>query len=76
MSGSGEFIQSLARGLEVTRAFDAENPALTLSDVARRADLTRAAARRFPQTLGTLGYVRADGRVFSLTPRVLELGFS
>ncbi|MDQ1135908.1 IclR family pca regulon transcriptional regulator [Microbacterium sp. SORGH_AS 1204] len=76
MSESGEFVQSLARGLEVIRAFDAENPALTLSDVARRADLTRAAARRFLQTLETLGYVRADGRVFSLTPRVLELGFS
>ncbi len=76
MSDSGEFVQSLARGLEVIRAFDAENPALTLSDVARRADLTRAAARRFLQTLETLGYVRADGRVFSLTPRVLELGFS
>lgn len=75
-SGSGDFVQSLARGLEVIRAFDAEHPALTLSDVARRAGLTRAAARRFLRTLETLGYVRADGRDFSLTPRVLELGFS
>jgi len=75
-SGSGDFVQSLARGLEVIRAFDAEHPALTLSDVARRADLTRAAARRFLRTLETLGYVRADGRAFSLTPRILELGFS
>lgn len=73
---TGEFVQSLARGLEVIRTFDAEHPALTLSEVARRAELTRAAARRFLQTLETLGYVRADGRVFSLTPRVLELGFS
>ncbi|MDF2918521.1 MAG: transcriptional regulator [Microbacterium sp.] len=75
-AGSGDFVQSLARGLEVIRTFDAEHPALTLSDVARRADLTRAAARRFLRTLETLGYVRADGRFFSLTPRVLELGFS
>ncbi|KTR96314.1 IclR family transcriptional regulator [Microbacterium testaceum] len=75
-SGSGDFVQSLARGLEVIRAFDAEHPALTLSDVARRAGLTRAAARRFLRTLETLGYVRADGRAFSLTPRILELGFS
>jgi len=75
-SGSGDFVQSLARGLEVIRAFDAEHPVLTLSDVARRAGLTRAAARRFLRTLETLGYVRADGRDFSLTPRVLELGFS
>ncbi|WP_375385347.1 IclR family transcriptional regulator C-terminal domain-containing protein [uncultured Microbacterium sp.] len=73
---SGEFVQSFARGLEVIRAFDAEHPELTLSEVARRASITRAAARRFLLTLETLGYVRSDGRSFALTPRVLELGFS
>ncbi len=73
---SGTFVQSFARGLGVIRAFDAENPELTLSEVARRAGLTRAAARRFLLTLETLGYVRSDSRVFALTPRVLELGFS
>ncbi|MDX2376397.1 helix-turn-helix domain-containing protein [Microbacterium sp. LRZ72] len=76
---SGDFVQSLARGLAVIRAFDAEHPELTLSEVARRAGLTRAAARRFLLTLVSLGYVRtADeaGRSFALTPRVLELGFS
>ena len=75
-AAAGDFVQSLARGLAVIRAFDAANPELTLSDVARRADLPRAAARRFLRTLETLGYVRSDGRSFSLTPRVLELGFS
>ncbi len=75
-AASGEFVQSLARGLAVIRAFDAENPDLSLSDVARRTGLTRAAARRFLHTLETLGYVRSDGRLFALTPRVLELGFS
>ncbi len=50
-------MQSLARGLSVIRAFDAEHPELTLSDVARRAGITRAAARRFLLTLETLGYV-------------------
>ncbi|WP_239453126.1 MULTISPECIES: IclR family transcriptional regulator C-terminal domain-containing protein [Microbacterium] len=74
-------VQSLARGLAVIRAFDAEHPELTLSEVARRADITRAAAGRFLRTLEELGYVRpsADsgiGRTFALTPRVLELGFS
>ncbi len=73
---AGEFVQSLARGLSVIRAFDAQHPELSLSDVARRADLTRAAARRFLHTLTALGYVRTDGRRFALTPRVLELGFS
>jgi IclR family pca regulon transcriptional regulator len=69
-------VQSLRRGLAVIRAFDANHPELTLSEVARLCDLTRAAARRFLLTLVDLGYVRTDGRLFSLTPRVLELGYA
>lgn len=68
------FVQSLARGLAVIRAFDAEHPALSLSEIAQRTEMSRAAARRFLLTLETLGYVRSEGRLFSLTPRVLELG--
>lgn len=71
-----DFVQSLARGLAVIRAFDAEHPSLTLSEVSRRAEVSPAAARRFLRTLESLGYVRADDRRFALTPRVLELGFS
>jgi IclR family pca regulon transcriptional regulator len=70
------FVQSLERGLGVIRAFDAEHPELTLSDVARVTGLTRAASRRFLLTLADLGYVRTDGRWFSLSPRVLELGYA
>lgn len=73
---SGDFVQSLARGLAVIRAFDAEHPELSLSEVARRAEISPAAARRFLRTLETLGYVHTTGRVFALTPKVLELGFS
>jgi IclR family pca regulon transcriptional regulator len=69
-----DFVQSLQRGLAVIRAFDAANPALTLSDVARATGLARAAARRFVLTLVELGYMRAEGRFFRLSPRVLELG--
>ncbi|MEO9175251.1 MAG: helix-turn-helix domain-containing protein, partial [Gaiellales bacterium] len=69
-----DFVQSLQRGLAVIRAFDAENPALTLSDVAKATGLARAAARRFVLTLVELGYMRAEGRTFRLSPRVLELG--
>jgi IclR family pca regulon transcriptional regulator len=69
-------VQSLERGLAVIRAFDARRPELTLSEVAKICDLTRAAARRFLLTLADLGYVRSDGRFFSLTPRVLELGYA
>jgi IclR family pca regulon transcriptional regulator len=68
------FVQSLQRGLAVIRAFDSENPALTLSEVARATGLARAAARRFLLTLVELGYMRVEDRRFTLTPRVLELG--
>jgi IclR family pca regulon transcriptional regulator len=72
-----DFVQSLERGLAVIRAFDAEHPQLTLSEVARATGLTRAAARRFLLTLVELGYVRTDGgRLFALRPRVLELGYA
>jgi IclR family pca regulon transcriptional regulator len=71
-----EHVRSLDRGLAVIRAFDAEHPQQSLSDVARRTGLTRAAARRFLLTLAELGYVRTDGRLFALTPRVLELGYA
>ncbi len=46
---------------------------MTLSDVARRVKLSRATARRALLTLAQLGYIKEDGRLFSLTPRVLEL---
>ena len=71
---SGEFVQSLARGFAVIRAFDEQHADLTLSEVAARAGLSRATARRFLYTLVALEYVRTDGRVFALTPRVLQLG--
>ncbi|MFF0814442.1 IclR family transcriptional regulator [Rhodococcus sp. NPDC003318] len=73
---SPDYVQSLARGLAVIRAFDATRPRQTLSEVAKTTDLTRATARRFLLTLVELGYVRTDGSVFWLTPRVLELGYS
>lgn len=73
---SGQYVQSLARGLSVIRAFDGDHAEMTLSDLARRTGLTRATSRRFLLTLVELGYVKTDGRLFSLTARVLELGFS
>jgi IclR family pca regulon transcriptional regulator len=70
------FVQSLERGFAVIRAFSAESPAQSLTEVARHAGLSRASARRFLLTLVDLGYARSDGRLFSLTPRVLELGYA
>jgi IclR family pca regulon transcriptional regulator len=70
------YVQSFARGLEVIRSFSAEAPQQTLTEVAARSGLTRAGARRILLTLQTLGYVESDGRLFSLTPRILDLGFA
>ncbi|MDW5330275.1 IclR family transcriptional regulator C-terminal domain-containing protein [Plantactinospora sp. KLBMP9567] len=70
------FVQSLERGLAVIRAFDAAHPELTLSEVARACAITRAAARRFLLTLADLGYVHSDGRMFRLSPRILDLGYA
>src|SRR5947209_3228937 len=73
---NADFVQSLERGLMVVRAFDADHRELGLSEVARATGLTRAAARRFLLTLVRLGYMQvSDGR-FSLSPRVLELGYA
>ncbi|CAN5249770.1 IclR family transcriptional regulator C-terminal domain-containing protein [soil metagenome] len=73
---SDQYVQSLARGLSVITAFDVDHPEMTLSEVADRTGLTRATARRFLHTLVQLGYVRTDGRLFTLTPQVLRLGTS
>src|SRR6266545_2509655 len=76
VSARPDFVQSLERGLAVIRAFDRTRPELTLSEVAAATGVTRAAARRFLLTLVDLGYVRSDGRLFALSPRVLELGYA
>ncbi|MBP9929489.1 MAG: helix-turn-helix domain-containing protein [Rhodoferax sp.] len=70
------YVQSFARGLEVIRSFSAKAPSQTLTEVAGRAGLSRAGARRILLTLEALGYVRSDGKLFSLSPRILDLGFS
>ncbi|MCC6777952.1 MAG: helix-turn-helix domain-containing protein [Hyphomicrobiales bacterium] len=70
------YSESLARGLQVLRAFDREAPRLRIRDVAERAGLNRAAARRFLLTLCDLGYIACENDVFFLRPRVLDLGYS
>lgn len=70
------YVQSFARGLAVIRSFSAAAPQQTLSEVAAASGLTRAGARRILLTLQTLGYVESDGRLFRLTPRILDLGFA
>jgi IclR family pca regulon transcriptional regulator len=71
---SRDYVESLDRGLKVLRSLGAGGQALTFPQIAERAGLSRAAARRLVLTLEHLGYVQAVGRGYALTPRVLELG--
>lgn len=71
-----DLVAGLEKGLAVIEAFDQERPRLTISEVAVRTGLTRAAARRYLLTLSHLGFVSQDRKMFALTPRVLRLGQS
>ncbi|OZI36852.1 IclR family transcriptional regulator [Bordetella genomosp. 5] len=73
---SDSYVQSFARGLSVIRAFGPQRPQMTLSEVAAATGLTRAGARRILLTLEHLGYVTVEDRRFTLTPRILELGYA
>lgn len=71
-----DFVGSFAKGLRVITAFNNSSKRLTVSEVAKATNATRAAARRLMLTLVSLGYIESDGKYFSLTPKILELGFS
>jgi IclR family pca regulon transcriptional regulator len=71
-----EYIPSLEKGLAVIELFSAEAPELTLSQIARELNLTPGSARRVLCTLEALGYLKCEENRFSLTPRVLQLGFA
>lgn len=72
-----DILQALVRGLSVIRTFGDKNPMLTIADAAKQTGLSRATVRRIFLTLQSLGYAEEDSyRRWTLTPRVLELGFS
>lgn len=73
--GSGpDFVESLARGLDVLRAFAAARHEMSLAEVAAATGLARPTARRLLLTLEELGYVRSLDGTFSLTPKCITLG--
>jgi IclR family pca regulon transcriptional regulator len=74
--GGADFVEALARGLQVLCCFDEEHRTMTLSEVAGAAKLARPTARRLLLTLAELGYVRVEGHTYALTPRVLRLGMA
>ena len=73
--GSGaDFVEALARGLDVLRCFDEHHREMSLAEVASATGLARPTARRLLLTLEELGYVRCVDGSFSLTPKVVTLG--
>jgi IclR family pca regulon transcriptional regulator len=79
MAGRGtgpDFVEALARGLDVLACFDANHRSMSLTDVATAAGLARPTARRLLLTLEELGFVRSSGGMFELTPKVLTLGMA
>ncbi len=79
MAGRGagpDFVEALARGLDVLACFDADHRSMSLSEVATASRLARPTARRLLLTLEELGFVRSSGGAFSLTPKVLTLGMA
>jgi len=71
-----DVMAGFAKGLGVIECFDASRPKLSIADVARLTGLERAVARRCLITLTRLGYAAFDGKFFTLTPRLLRLGYA
>jgi len=79
MAGRGngpDFVEALARGLDILAAFGAEHRSMSLSEVAVAAGLARPTARRLLLTLEELGFVRSGDGTFELTPKVMNLGMA
>ncbi|PID20275.1 IclR family transcriptional regulator [Sporosarcina sp. P3] len=71
-----DFIQSLERGLLIIQAFSNENQTLTVSEAAKITNLSRPTVRRIFLTLESLGYAESTDGHYSLTARVLSLGYA
>jgi IclR family pca regulon transcriptional regulator len=79
MAGRGrgpDFVEALARGLDILASFGAHNRSMSLSEVAAAAGLARPTARRLLLTLEELGFVRSGDGTFQLTPKVMNLGMA
>ena len=71
-NGSGDFVEALARGLDVIKSFGPTSMELTVSEVAARTGLPRPTARRLLMTLEQLGYTRFSNGAYALTTKTLR----
>ena len=73
---SRDIVGGLENGLSVIEAFSEGRQRMSITEISEVTGLTRAASRRYLLTLVHLGYAEHDGKFFSLTPRVLGLGYA
>src|SRR5277367_1797460 len=71
-----QFVEAFAKGLQVIRSFPQKHPHSTLAEIANAAEMPRATVRRMLLTLVELGYASQEADRFSLTPKLMELGFT
>lgn len=69
---------SLAKGLQVLAAFGHDRRTMNLPEIAAAVGITKSAAQRSAFTLEAMGYLQKDPtfKRYSLTPKVLQLGFA
>lgn len=72
-----KFVEALARGLDVLRAFANSNGSLGNQEIAERTGLPKATVSRLTYTLTYLGYLRfsATAKKYELDTGVLALGY-
>ncbi len=75
-SDSETFVRTFARGLAVIEALGKHKPGMNVAEISEATDLSRSVVKRFLLTLTEIGYTETDGKGYSLTPKVLNLGLS
>lgn len=68
--------QSLFKGLLVLQSFTEGHQQMSLTEVAEAVNMNLATTRRFLLTLVDLGYLNQDGKRYTLTPKVMTLGYN
>ncbi len=71
-----EFVNSLAKGLNLLMCFTKHHPMWSLSQIAKANNMNLPTARRYLYTLTKLGFMIKDEatKTFHLTPKTLRLG--
>lgn len=73
-----DFVSAVGRAMSILECFTSDEAVrqrgrLTLTEAAKLTDLSRGTARRLLLTLAEIHYVDTDGKVFWLTPKLINL---